>query len=66
MRGDRTVERIRRRLSLGSEDGMATVEYLVGLLAVVAFAMVLYSVLTGDSVIARVHELVERALSVNI
>lgn len=48
------------------EAGMSTVEYAIGTVAAAAFAAVLYSVLTGGSVIGALEALVQRALSVNL
>lgn len=60
------AQRISRRAkSLTSDDaGMSTVEYAIGTIAAAAFAAVLYSVVTGDSIISALTSLVERALSV--
>jgi len=60
------AQRISRRAkSLNSDDaGMSTVEYAIGTIAAAAFAAVLYSVVTGDSIISALTSLVERALSV--
>jgi Flp pilus assembly pilin Flp len=46
------------------DSGMSTVEYAVGTVAAAAFAAVLYSILSGDSVVAALTGLVQRALSV--
>lgn len=55
----------RRAKSLISDDaGMSTVEYAIGTIAAAAFAAVLYSVVTGDSIVSALTSLVERALSV--
>jgi len=58
--------RIRRRfvaLAAG-EHGMSTAEYAIGTIAAAAFAAVLYTVVTGDSVVAALTSIIERALSV--
>jgi len=47
------------------EAGMSTVEYAIGTVAAAAFAAVLYTVLTGGSVVAALEALVARALSVD-
>jgi hypothetical protein len=47
-----------------SDDGSTTVEYAIVTLAVAAFAAVLYSLLTGDSVVSWLTKLVMKALSV--
>ncbi len=55
-----------RRLALlaaRSEAGMSTAEYAVGTVAACAFAAVLYRVVTGDSVVSGLTDLVDRALA---
>jgi len=47
-----------------ADDGMSTVEYAIGTIAAAAFAAVLYTVVTGDSVVNGLTALVQRALSV--
>lgn len=47
------------------EAGMSTAEYAIGTIAAAAFAAVLYTVVTGDSVVGALDALVQRALSVN-
>lgn len=46
------------------DRGMSTVEYAIGTLAAAAFAAVLYTVVSGDSVVAALTGLVQRALQV--
>jgi Flp pilus assembly pilin Flp len=53
------LRRLRRR-----DDGMSTVEYAIGTIAAAAFAVVLYTVLTGDSVVGALTAVVEHAISV--
>jgi hypothetical protein len=54
--------RLRR---LGHDDqGMSTVEYAIGTVAAAAFGALLYTVVTGDSILAALTGLVERALTV--
>ncbi|MCE0768349.1 DUF4244 domain-containing protein [Pseudonocardia kujensis] len=43
---------------------MSTVEYAIGTLAAAAFAAVLYTVISGDSIVTALTQLVQRALSV--
>lgn len=45
------------------DDGMSTVEYAIGTVAAAAFAAVLYAVLSGDTVVTALTDLVQRALS---
>jgi hypothetical protein len=61
------LRRLLSRLAAAAaaEDGMSTVEYAIGTIAAAALAAVLYSVVTGSSVVAALTSLVERALSVN-
>ncbi|SDF17866.1 Protein of unknown function [Blastococcus fimeti] len=63
-RGLRTA--LRRRLALLTaepEAGMSTAEYAVGTVAACAFAAVLFRVVTGDSVVDGLTDLVDRALA---
>lgn len=52
-----------RRL-VTDDAGMSTVEYAIGTVAAAAFGAVLYGVVTGDSVVTALTQLVQRALSV--
>jgi Flp pilus assembly pilin Flp len=45
------------------EDGMTTAEYAVGLIAAVAFAGILYKVVTSGTVMTALTSIVKRALS---
>jgi hypothetical protein len=46
-----------------SDAGMSTVEYAVGTVVAAAFAAVLYKIVTGDSVVAGLTNLINTALS---
>ncbi|MGS0686474.1 DUF4244 domain-containing protein [Nakamurella sp. GG22] len=46
-----------------SDAGMSTVEYAVGTVVAAAFAAVLYKIVTGDSVVAGLTDLINSALS---
>jgi hypothetical protein len=46
-----------------SDAGMSTVEYAVGTVVAAAFAAVLYQIVTGDSVVSGLTDLINRALS---
>jgi hypothetical protein len=46
-----------------AEAGMSTAEYAVGTVAACAFAAVLYRVVTGDSIVTGLTELVDSALA---
>lgn len=45
------------------ESGMSTVEYAIGTVAAAAFGAILYTVVTGDSVVAALTGIIGRALS---
>jgi len=49
--------------ALRTDAGMTTAEYAVGTVAACAFAAVLYRVVTGDSVVSALGNLVESALA---
>ncbi|MBE1500272.1 Flp pilus assembly pilin Flp [Amycolatopsis lexingtonensis] len=49
---------------LRSDEGSTTVEYAIVTVAVAAFAAVLYTLLTGDSVVSWLTNLVMKALTV--
>jgi Protein of unknown function (DUF4244) len=56
---------LRRLHRLRDDDaGMSTVEYAIGTIAAAAFAALLYTVVTGDSILTALTGIVERALSV--
>ena len=44
------------------DEGMSTVEYAVGTVVAAAFAAVLYKIVTGDSVVAGLTNLINSAL----
>lgn len=48
--------------ALRGDDGMSTAEYAMGTVAAVAFAAVLYTVVTGDAAEAGLTALIERGL----
>lgn len=56
------LARRRWRALLCGDGGMSTAEYAIGTVAAAAFAGLLYTVVTGDSVTAALTSLVERAL----
>lgn len=59
------IKRWMRRLAPCDDSGMSTAEYAVGTIAAAAFAAVLYSVVTGSSVVSGLAALVAKALSVS-
>jgi Flp pilus assembly pilin Flp len=55
---------LRRLRRLRDDDaGMSTVEYAIGTIAAAAFAAVLYTVVSGDSIVTALTDLVQRALT---
>ena len=59
---------LHRRLTLLAidESGMSTVEYAIGTIAAAAFGAILYSVVTGDSVVGALTNIINRALNTNV
>jgi nitrogen regulatory protein PII-like uncharacterized protein len=53
----------RWRSVLRDDDGMSTVEYAIGTVAAAAFAAVLYAVVSGESIVTALTDLVQRALT---
>jgi hypothetical protein len=49
--------------AMSDDSGMSTVEYAIGTVAAAAFAAILYTVLSGESVVTALTGLVQRALS---
>jgi Protein of unknown function (DUF4244) len=61
----RLVDRLARRLRAVrrfADAGMSTAEYAVGTIAAVAFAVVLYKVVTSAAVQAQLSDLISSAL----
>ncbi|MBS1695812.1 MAG: DUF4244 domain-containing protein [Actinobacteria bacterium] len=58
--------RIRMALLARDDAGMSTVEYAIGTIAAAAFGAVLYTVITGDSIVSALTNIISRALSTNI
>ncbi len=53
-------------LLMADETGMSTVEYAIGTVAAAAFGAVLYSVVTGDSIVGALTTIISRALSTRV
>jgi O-acetylhomoserine/O-acetylserine sulfhydrylase-like pyridoxal-dependent enzyme len=58
----RAIERRAALLAL-DESGMSTVEYAIGTIAAAAFAAILYTVVTGDSIVSALTNIIARALN---
>jgi O-acetylhomoserine/O-acetylserine sulfhydrylase-like pyridoxal-dependent enzyme len=57
------VLRARVALLAVDEAGMSTVEYAIGTIAAAAFAAILYTVVTGDSIVTALTNIIARALN---
>lgn len=53
----------RMAMLVTDESGMSTVEYAIGTIAAAAFGAILYTVVTGDSVVSALNHIIGRALS---
>ncbi len=56
----------RLTLLVSDESGMSTVEYAIGTIAAAAFGAILYTVVTGDSVVSALNHIIGRALSTKV
>ncbi|GJF08262.1 hypothetical protein NGTWS0302_18810 [Mycolicibacterium cyprinidarum] len=59
------VQELRTRLLVFAldDDGMSTVEYAIGTIAAAAFGAILYTVVTGDSIVGALTNIISRALT---
>lgn len=53
----------RMNMLIADESGMSTVEYAIGTIAAAAFGAILYTVVTGDSIVSALTNIINRALS---
>ena len=62
------IRALRARLTLlvVDDDGMSTVEYAIGTIAAAAFGAILYTVITGDSIVSALTNIINRALNTNV
>lgn len=71
-KGVRSIRRgmytLRTRLTLlmVADEGMSTAEYAIGTIAAAAFGAVLYSVVTGDSIVSALTDIIDKALSTSV
>ena len=56
----------RMTLLLVDDTGMSTVEYAIGTIAAAAFGAILYTVVTGDSIVTALTSIINRALNTNV
>jgi hypothetical protein len=68
MKMDKVFRRLKARLTLLAvdESGMSTVEYAIGTVAAAAFGAILYTVVTGDSIVSALTNIISRALNTNV
>lgn len=57
---------LRLLLLASDESGMSTVEYAIGTIAAAAFGAILYSVVTGDSIVSALNRVIGRALNTKV
>jgi uncharacterized membrane protein YdjX (TVP38/TMEM64 family) len=65
---DRVIRVISGRMTvlIADESGMSTVEYAIGTIAAAAFGAILYSVVTGDSIVGALTNIINRALTTRV
>jgi hypothetical protein len=56
----------RMTVLLVDDAGMSTVEYAIGTIAAAAFGAILYTVVTGDSIVTALTNIINRALNTNV
>jgi hypothetical protein len=56
----------RLTLLVVDDEGMSTVEYAIGTIAAAAFGAILYTVITGDSIVSALTNIINRALNTNV
>lgn len=62
------IRSVQARLMLvaADESGMSTVEYAIGTVAAAAFGAILYTVVTGDSIVNALSNIISRALNTKV
>lgn len=62
------IRELKARIVLAAVDdaGMSTVEYAIGTIAAAAFGAILYSVVTGDSIVGALTNIINRALNTKV
>lgn len=68
MQMDTMIRGIQTRLMLaaGDDDGMSTAEYAIGTIAAAAFGAVLYTVVTGGSIVDALTGIIDKALNTTV
>lgn len=60
------IAQLKLMLLAADESGMSTVEYAIGTIAAAAFGAILYTVVTGDSIVAALNRVIGRALNTKV
>ncbi len=62
------IRSLQARLAVLAVDdgGMSTVEYAIGTIAAAAFGAILYAVVTGDSIVNALTNIIGRALNTKV
>jgi hypothetical protein len=60
------IIQLRMLLLATEESGMSTVEYALGTIAAAAFGAILYTVVTGDSIVSALTRVIGRALNTKV
>ncbi|MGV9802375.1 DUF4244 domain-containing protein [Mycobacterium sp. NPDC003449] len=62
------IQQVKTRMTLLvlDDSGMSTVEYAIGTIAAAAFGAILYTVVTGDSIVSALTNIISRALNTNV
>ena len=62
------IRAVQARLMVAATDeaGMSTVEYAIGTIAAAAFGAILYTVVTGDSIVTALSNIIARALNTSV
>ncbi|WP_338886945.1 DUF4244 domain-containing protein [Rhodococcus sovatensis] len=62
------ISRVKTRLLLAvvEDDGMSTAEYAIGTIAAAAFGAILYTVVTGSSIVDALTGIIDRALATSV
>ncbi|MFC8179425.1 MULTISPECIES: DUF4244 domain-containing protein [Nocardiaceae] len=58
--------RTRLILAAVNDDGMSTAEYAIGTIAAAAFGAILYTVVTGSSIVDALTGIIDRALATSV
>ncbi|AOW93646.1 hypothetical protein BFN03_16010 [Rhodococcus sp. WMMA185] len=65
---ERRISELTARLALlvMDDEGMSTAEYAIGTIAAAAFGAILYSVVTGDSIVTALTNIIDKALNTSV